>query len=259
MSTTASRTLVSTSPVAASSSSKAMGQAGAGIAARDPGADPALTTALAVIDACVLRFYDALDRIRVDLATEADRDAVYRLRHQVVMARGWADAAAFPDGREWDADDDRAIHVVAWAGEQVAATTRVILPSPGQRLPTEAAFDLTVEPQGRVANIDRVAVAPEYSDLRHRLLMAILGRGWQVVRAHGFHHWAGVSTAATIRLYRLAGMHTVVLGPPRQFWGEDRYPILFDPIASAQPLARRWLDRESTVYRPVTNAPYPPG
>ncbi|MGH2535430.1 MAG: N-acyl amino acid synthase FeeM domain-containing protein, partial [Thermomicrobiales bacterium] len=203
-----------------------------------------MATALALIDACVPRFFAAADSVRIDLATEADRDAVYRLRYRVVMARGWADAAAFPDGREYEADDDRAIHVVAWAGDHLAATARIILPSPGHRLPTEATFDLTVEPRERVVNIDRVAIAPEYSDLHHRLLLATLGRTWQVVRSRGFHHWVGVSTAAMIRLYRLAGLRMIVLGPPRHFWGEERYPILFDPVATAPLLAKRWLSRE---------------
>ncbi|MGH2561601.1 MAG: acyl-homoserine-lactone synthase [Thermomicrobiales bacterium] len=217
-----------------------------------------MAPALAVIDECVLRFFDAADGVRAELATDADRDAIYRLRYRVVRARGWADPAAFPDGRERDADDDRAVHVVAWAGEQLAATTRIILPSPGKRLPTEATFDVTVEPCGRVANIDRVAVAPEFSDPRHGVLLATLGRAWQEVRALGYRHWVGVSTVGMIRLYRLAGMQMTVLGPPRRYWGEERIPVLFDPIASAPRLARRWLGQESVVYSPVTNSSYPP-
>jgi N-acyl-L-homoserine lactone synthetase len=217
----------------------------AGSAEGDPGGEPdaELAPALAVIDKCVLEFFAAAPAVRVGLASAAERESIYRLRYRVVVERGWANPDEFPEGMEFDADDERAYHVVAWVGSDLAATTRIILPSPDRPLPTERVFGVTAEPRGRVAHIDRVAVAPEYADVRHGVLMATLGRAWQEVRVHGYCHWMGVSTIPAIRLYRLAGLQMSVLGPPRFFWGEERYPIRLDPVASAPVLAKRWLRR----------------
>lgn len=240
MSMTASRTSDSTSPAAISPGSAPNG---AGIASRGPGAGPDLAAALTTIDECAERMIAAAGSVRVGLATEAEREAVYRLRFRVVIDRGWADPDSMPGGQERDPDDDRALHVVAWAGFDLAATARILLPAPGMRLPLEQTFDLVVEPRGEVAHIDRVAVAPEFSHRDHRTMMALLGRTWQEVCANGLHHWAGIATAPTIRLYRMAGLAMTVLGPARPFWGEERYPVAFDAIASAPALARRWLGR----------------
>src|SRR5262245_23288105 len=85
------------------------------------------------------------------LATsDAEREATFRLRCQAVIDRGWAPASDFPDSIERDEFDDIAIHVGGWAGDELAATGRIVLPANGWLLPTEKAFGLIVEPRGQV-------------------------------------------------------------------------------------------------------------
>ena len=80
---------------------------------------------------------------------------VYRLRYDEVVGHGWASPADYPDQMEVDAYDERASQIVGWNGEALVASTRLIFPSVGRRLPTEAAFDLIVEPRGKVVDMGR--------------------------------------------------------------------------------------------------------
>lgn len=171
--------------------------------------------------------------------TDSDREAVFRLRYRVVVDRGWAPASDFPDGLEHDEYDDIALHVCGWSGRELAATGRLVFPEPGRLLPTEEAFRIVVEPQGHVANLDRVAVAAQFSDRRHRVASGLLGAIWQQVRAHGFWRLAGIETRTIVRLYWLIGLEMTEIGPSREYWGEQRAPVLFDPMTAADSLLER--------------------
>src|SRR3954462_10823829 len=88
----------------------------------------------------------AVDGARVEVvATRAELEAVLRLRHDHVLAHGWAPAPALSHGLERDGHDDDALHVAAWDGTELMGAMRVVLPAPGRRLPVEAAFGLDVE------------------------------------------------------------------------------------------------------------------
>ena len=78
----------------------------------------------------------------------SERDAIFRLRYRVVIERGWAGPEDLPDGRECDAYDDAATHIVGWDGPALAAAARLNFPSPGRLLPVEESFGLRVEPLG---------------------------------------------------------------------------------------------------------------
>ena len=178
--------------------------------------------------------------IRFDIArTDAERDAVFRLRYRVATERGWANPAEFPTGLERDPFDREAVHIVGWDKEALVATSRLVCPKKDRPLPTEAAFDLAVEPLGRVVNIDRLIVAPGYSDRRHRAMVALLGATWTQTRAHGFHAWVGISTPAMVRLFRLLGFATLPLAPPQRYWNEVRVPILCDGARGATEALKR--------------------
>lgn len=175
-------------------------------------------------------------------ATDADRRATFRLRYEAVLRRGWADPAAFPDGLERDEYDDVAVHLGGWEGDKLVATGRIVFPSPGLRLPTEAAFDLVIEPVGTAANVDRMTIAASHSDVEHRLLLGLLGATWREVRLRGFHIWVGIHSPAMFRLYRRLGLTMEILGPPRLHWGEERYPVRFDGRTGAAEFIRRWRE-----------------
>ncbi len=199
-------------------------------------------------DAATLRAVDemmseAVERVapvRFDVAhTDAEREEVYRLRYRVAIEHGWANPADFPADLETDAFDAEAVHIVGWDGVALAATSRLVFPSVGRPLPTEAAFDLVVEPRGQVANIDRLTVAPDYRDRRHRMMFALLGATWGQTRAYGYHAWTGISTPAMVRLYRLLGFATPAIAPSRRCWNEDRVPIFCDGAEGATEALKR--------------------
>jgi N-acyl-L-homoserine lactone synthetase len=183
----------------------------------------------------------AADPIHFEIAhSDQEREAAYRLRYQVVVERGWALAAEFPDGQEFDEYDQVATHIVGWAGSILAATARLVLPAEDRPLPTEAAFGLQVAPRGQVADMGRQIVAREYSSVRHKVFAALLARTWLEMRAHGYVLVCGDFSPTMMRLYRMLGFDVKQLGPAQKFWGEERAPILVDIAGSVPVLTERW-------------------
>jgi hypothetical protein len=43
-----------------------------------------------------------------------------------------------------------------------------------------------------------------------------------------------------VQLYRRMGFPVTILGPSRQYWGEERFPILIDTPGVCRVLAERW-------------------
>ncbi|MEZ5294310.1 MAG: GNAT family N-acyltransferase [Vicinamibacterales bacterium] len=169
---------------------------------------------------------------------EVARDAAYRLRAQAVVDSGWQPASDFPDGREHDAYDDRAVHIVGWDGGDIVATGRIVLP-PGP-LPTEAACGRTIEPAGRVADVGRMAVARAYQDTRHPAFVALLARLYLEVRARGFDLACGMMSPRARSLLRLLGVRLEVLGDDRPYCGDARAPVRFSLVENDLPLSTRW-------------------
>jgi N-acyl-L-homoserine lactone synthetase len=171
--------------------------------------------------------------------SEREREAAFRLRYDAIVERRWADAAAFPDHSERDEFDRDAVHVLAWLGGRAVGTARLVFPAGGRLLPTEAAFDLELEPRGAVVNLDRMTVARSHSDPAHRVYAALLGRSWLELRERGFSELCGIHTRGMIRLCRQLGLVMEVVGPPRRHWREKRFPIRFDTQATVALLAAR--------------------
>jgi N-acyl amino acid synthase FeeM len=168
--------------------------------------------------------------------TEAELEAVFRLRYDHVVRHGWARAEELPDGLERDADDDRALQLTAWRGPALVGTMRLVLPVPGRRLPTEAAFDLDVEPLGEVVDVGRLLIgAPYRGDPAHRLWGGLFALAWQETRARGYSVLAGVTSEREITTYRSLGLAFEVLGPARHYWGAERHPVRLDPATGGQP------------------------
>src|SRR5439155_25524483 len=57
--------------------------------------------------------------------SDAERRAVYRLRHDQVIGGGWAECYA--DGLEHDTYDIDALHICEWRGPDLVGTVRVVL------------------------------------------------------------------------------------------------------------------------------------
>lgn len=194
---------------------------------------------VAALDRLAERLLDAAP-LRVALAaTDEQRAAVFALRYRQVAEHGWADGSRLP-GAEREPGDDDALHVVAWDGDRLAGTVRLVLPAPGRRLPVETAFDLDVEPRGAVVEAGRLVVAPEYrGDPAHRVWGSLFARAWLAMRPHGHTVLAGAASPRMVERLRALGLPFEVLGPARVHWGEARHPVRLDP-AGGRP---RWYGR----------------
>jgi N-acyl-L-homoserine lactone synthetase len=201
--------------------------------------------ALVVVDNLSRGFLESVDAIRFDIAhDDSQREAVYRLRYQVVIERGWAEPGDLPDGIERDPYDEKAIHIVGWAGDALATTARLVLPEPDRILPTEAAFNIHIEPRGKVADMGRQIVARDYSSIKHKVFAALLAKTWLEMRTLGYSLVCGDFSPAMIRLYRLMGFDVKQLGPSRPFWGEERAPVMVDIARSMLALVDRWGNKK---------------
>jgi N-acyl-L-homoserine lactone synthetase len=204
--------------------------------------------ALITVDNLSRNFIEMLDTIRFDIARdESQREAVYRLRYQTIIDRGWARPEDMPDGMERDHYDEMAIHIVGWDGGKLATTSRIVLPEAGLALPTEAAFHIQIEPRGKVADMGRQIVAREYSSFKNKVFAALLAKTWLEIRAHGYSLVCGDFTPAMLRLYRIMGFDVKQLGPAQPFWGEERFPILVDVARSMMALVERWGNTNSAA------------
>jgi N-acyl-L-homoserine lactone synthetase len=194
------------------------------------------------VDAVARRLLEQAAPLRFDVVSGEDElEAVYRLRYEVVVERGWAPPAAMPKGIERDRYDDLAVQIAAWDGGKLAAAQRLVFPQDGLPLPTEEAFALTIQPRGRVVDVGRSAIASRYrGDSRHLLLAALQARSWLEWRSRGLHIAAGIVTAQVMQIYREVGLEVEILGPGRDYWGERRRPARFDASAAADRLRAIW-------------------
>ena len=190
---------------------------------------------LPTLDLLASRLVERALPIRFRLADSlSDLEQVFRLRYQVVVEKGWAKPENFPDGMEQDAYDERAVHILALDDGRLIGTSRLVLPQPGSRLPTEEAFDLVFEPKGDVADIGRVCVAAGYRGHNYSIFSALLGRTWIEMRHRGCRRALAAVAPSTARMYRSWGLKLKVLGTPCTHWGKERYPALIPPVESAE-------------------------
>lgn len=209
-----------------------------------------LRLTMARADVIAARFIAGAAPVRFSIAQSASElEAVYRLRYQVVVARGWASPQDFPTRLEKDIYDRWGTHLIGRVGQTVVATTRLVFPTPGQVLPTEGDFGLEVEPLGQVVDGGRAIVSKAYSDAQHRIFAGLLGLSWFQLKERRLYYLCGTATEAMIRLCRSIGYQVRLLGPARQYWGEQRYPIRFDVLESVPQLWTRWGRTTETLPR----------
>ncbi|HEY3289087.1 MAG TPA: GNAT family N-acyltransferase [Anaerolineae bacterium] len=174
---------------------------------------------------------------------DADRTAIYRMRYNTIVERGWGKPDDMPSGLERDEYDDRALHIIGMDGQTPVASARLVFPADGQILPSEQAFGLHIEPHDHVVDLSRQIVIRAYSSQQHSIFSALLSQCWLEAQTRGYYYVCGDFTPAMIRLYRRLGMEVNILGPARLYWGEERIPILQDVIGSVTSLSARWMER----------------
>ena len=167
--------------------------------------------------------------VRIGVAhTIGELGSVHRLRHR--------HASSLPEALEPDPYDEHALQLAAWRGTALAATMRLVLPMPGRRLPTEATFDLSIEPHGEVVDVGRLLVGPaSRGDPAHRAWGGLFALAWQESRARSYTVMAGIASAQLVERYRSLGVEVEILGPPRNDAGAELYAVRLDPAAGALP------------------------
>ena len=175
--------------------------------------------------------------------SEAELTAALRLRCQVAIEQGWARGEDFSKGLESDAYDDRAVQIVGWDASILAATARLVLPKSGRLQPTEEAFGIALN--DRIVDIGRICVARAYRSMPPWVFLGLLGQSWLSMRARGFTDACGVMSASVARVYQSWGLKVIALAPPREYWGETRFPALVLPVASMHEALRHALKRAS--------------
>jgi N-acyl-L-homoserine lactone synthetase len=210
-----------------------------------PSLAPITPEALETVDTIAARWLAEAAPVRLAVAaSEADREATFRLRYHAIVERGWKQPEDMPDGIERDEWDDDALHVVAWEGANAVGSFRLIFPEAGRKLPVEEAFDLTIEPAGQVVELGRITVAHGASEAQRRVFKSLVAASWHQTRARGYVYLASDISAPVQRLYRTLGLRVLRLGPPLLYWGENRFPAICDVPGSAETLAQRWVNRE---------------
>jgi N-acyl-L-homoserine lactone synthetase len=180
--------------------------------------------------------------LRFSVAVSSDeKTAAFKLRCQALIARGSATPADFPDGRERDAHDERAIHVIGKdETNRIVATGRIVLPAPGKLLPTEDAFGIIIEPHGEVVDIGRFTVIHDLAAKENRYFAGILGFCWLEARRQGYMRVCGTASPGMLRHYRRLGFIVTELAPPHIYYGEERFPCWYDVVGSAEALLKLW-------------------
>jgi N-acyl-L-homoserine lactone synthetase len=176
-----------------------------------------------------------------EAADEPEREAAFRLRYRALTEMGLDAAAVFPDRRECDEFDASAVQIIGVDGGALVATCRLVLPSPGRPLPMLAAYALPMDTATDLVEWGRVVVDPTYRGDGHSVFMGLAARGWLSLRARGFSRAIAATPKRLISLFDAIGFAVTVLGEPRVYWGEQRYPILCEGPASI-PGLQQYLD-----------------
>jgi N-acyl-L-homoserine lactone synthetase len=206
--------------------------------------------ALARADAFVAKVLTRLAPLTFGVAVSpAELKAVFRLRYEVVMHRGWAKPADFPNGLERDAFDDRALQIAAWADNELVGTTRLVAPQAELPLPTEQAFDLNITSRGRVIDMGRTCRSPRCNDTGHRIIWGLLCQSWIEMRRGGFAEICGIFSPGMTRFYERFGCRIEILGEPRLHWGEQRHPVLIRPAEFVDRLHWPLEEMEPAAFR----------
>ena len=201
---------------------------------------------LCVVDALALRACRRAYPIEFRLVeSEEDRQAVSRLHEAITVDEGRERPRDLPESLRSEFDDASAVVLAGWDADRVVAASRLVLPGRGRQLPIEAAFELRVEPTGRVVDAGWFIVAREVSSFEHRVFAGLVARSWLEVRARGFNHVCAALSRGPMRVYHRMGLRMIPLAPARRWLGEERHPVVFDMVGAAPHLFDRWATTTS--------------
>lgn len=212
---------------------------------------------LVIGDALAREILDELAPLRFQEATgEGERVECFRLRYRAVREKAMADPERYPGEAERDDFDEDAVQILGWDGEKPIATCRMLTPGPGRVLPIQKAFGIQLPAASGIAEWGRLVVDPEYRGDGHSVLLGLAAQGWLSMRALGYTSVVAATSGRLVALFEALGFRITLLGPAREYWREERFPILCDGGASALGLERQWL-ADGTAASPTPQAREP--
>jgi N-acyl-L-homoserine lactone synthetase len=180
-----------------------------------------------------------------EAVADAEREECFRLRYRAVVEFELAPADSIAGGMERDEFDSGAVQIIGCDGARPIATCRLVLPAPGRILPAAQAFGVELSDASAVAEWGRVVVDPDYRGDGHSIFMGLAAQGWRSMRARGLVACIAATPKRLIGLFEALGFTVTVLGPPRSYWGEERYPILCAVGPIVERLGPRWRAGEA--------------
>ena len=194
------------------------------------------TPAPARIDSIAAALVERAAPVLLHVATPTEIAIAQRLRGSAMVEQGWIDPDALADGRDEDVDDALATHILAFLDTLPVGTCRLVYPGPGRLLPMERAPGATRVTSSAV-EVGRVVVRDGVGARHGSVTAALIAAAWLELRSHGYHRVCGTVSAGILRLYRRLGFLVEVVGPPVETYGEERYPVVFEPTDAAAAMA----------------------
>jgi N-acyl-L-homoserine lactone synthetase len=196
---------------------------------------------LAVADAIATEMLAELEPFRFrEAVDDAEREECFRLRYRAVAEFGLGPAESIADDLERDEFDPGAVQIIGRDDAVSIATCRLVLPAPGRILPAAHAFGIQLSGAVDVVEWGRVVVDPDYRGDGHSIFMGLAAQGWRSMRARGYVACIAATPKRLIGLFEALGFTVTVLGAPRSYWGEERYPILCAVRPTIERLELRW-------------------
>jgi N-acyl-L-homoserine lactone synthetase len=158
-----------------------------------------------------------------------EREAAYRLRHNVFAEEGFIDPSDFEEGLFRDQFDDTSAHLMVYDGHgEVIGTTRFVLPS-ALGFPTEYLFEFERPPlrRERLGEFGRLAILSEHRGGARIPMLGLVKMVYEVILELDITHVYAFMHPKLIASYTALGLvsHRLDVQPPSPEILERRAPM----------------------------------
>ena len=120
----------------------------------------------------------------------------------------------------------------------LVASGRLVLPEPGRPLPVEANHGIDLG-DGHV-EIGRTIVTVNGGNRRHQVFAGLMGQCLHEVLERKYFHVVACASRPLLQIYRRMGLEISMLSPATQVWGELRYAVRINLVASARGMLEKF-------------------
>ncbi len=187
----------------------------------------------------------ATDRISIRAATDADREVIYRMRHDV-YARELGQHPVNEQRRLTDALDEFNIYIVAREGDAILGFISLTPPT-GSSYSLDKYFDRADLPFPVDEGLYEIRILTVPKSRRSRLLaFALMFAAFRWIEAAGGFHAAGIGRKDILKMYRQVGLHPQGLQVTS---GSVDFELIHGSLATMQAAAVRLTHMEDRIER----------